>query len=120
MTREELKPCPFCGGEAKITTDRTDGLFTGEVEIYHGLGCVNEECIAHNIWPPDNDSEINEITTAWNRRAHAAPRQEDRQWIADHLREFKDELSNEVGITVEAEKLLNAAIAELGRSADYA
>lgn len=64
----ELKPCPFCGSEAKITTDRTDGLFTGEVEMYHSLGCVNEECIAHFIWPPDSESEIDKVIALWNLR----------------------------------------------------
>ena len=53
---EELKPCPFCGGEAKI--------FTPTISTY--IMC--KECKAStNLY-----SQSEEAIEAWNRRANAA------------------------------------------------
>lgn len=51
---EELKPCPFCGGEAKIYRPDDGSLFIG-----CKIGCVNQEPFA---------AEEGAIK-AWNTRA---------------------------------------------------
>lgn len=52
---KELKPCPFCGGEAKYE-EFDDGFFNwGRVEC--------KQCGAMITTPPTNTIE------AWNRRA---------------------------------------------------
>lgn len=39
--------------------------------------------------------------------------QEDKKWIANHLREMKEELSSNVGINEQSEEIFDIAIAEL-------
>lgn len=52
----ELKPCPFCGGEAEIISG-----FGGKYTVQ----CEKGGCMANIMWCPDKDSAIK----AWNRRA---------------------------------------------------
>jgi Lar family restriction alleviation protein len=51
---EELKPCPFCGGEARIRRPGTKAW---------SVSCV--ECMAESIFALDKNLAI----AAWNRRA---------------------------------------------------
>ena len=62
---EQLKPCPFCGGEARAEYDGVSWWFTSE----HDQGCV--------LWPLAefeehafaNRHEKDWFTLDWNRRA---------------------------------------------------
>ena len=60
---EELKPCPFCGGEAHISLpdDDWDGYCVGcdDCNVYMGLG------FGCGLFPT-----LEEATTAWNRRVN--------------------------------------------------
>ena len=66
----DLKPCPFCGGEAEFVF--TPKHFTPYHEA--GIWCKNRKCLIH-VWHRfDNsisDDEIKEmLTELWNRRAN--------------------------------------------------
>lgn len=52
---KELKPCPFCGGEAELT------LFLGN----HCVACTN--CLGAIV--PSRGMTEEEAIEAWNRRA---------------------------------------------------
>lgn len=58
MTDKELKPCPFCGGEAKIIKHE----FQNATDTY-GIkcGCGTQ---GFQFW-----ASIDEAIEAWNRRA---------------------------------------------------
>lgn len=56
MNNEELKPCPFCGGEAEIVEDRLYG------EDYYAGRC--RSCAATSIFEFTKEEAI----AAWNRR----------------------------------------------------
>lgn len=58
MQKVELKPCPFCGGEAKWTPNRK----TGNIHLGY-IRCV--ECGAKT--PQENFTE-DLATDTWNRR----------------------------------------------------
>ena len=66
---EELKPCPFCGSEAKVLTMEYGGC------NYYGVFCIDDmdskfqhgHCI-------DNFSSKQEAIDAWNSRADARTR----------------------------------------------
>jgi Lar family restriction alleviation protein len=58
--KDELQPCPFCGGEATLTDAR------GWRSPHFDVGC--KKC-SFNIWP-DNNRE--KVITAWNTRAREA------------------------------------------------
>ncbi len=58
MTTPELKPCPFCGGEALAIQS-----WEGDA---HDVGCFNGECIVEpHTWAETKDEAI----AAWNTRA---------------------------------------------------
>ena len=62
----ELKPCPFCGGKASVSTYQTESLWSHDQVTYTKVSC--DECdIAFQTEP---DYEIQAIA-AWNRRADA-------------------------------------------------
>lgn len=54
---EELKPCPFCGGEAHIQT----------FHFRYRVGCGTNGCIAGRLNRAFDTPE--EAAAAWNRRA---------------------------------------------------
>lgn len=60
---ETLKPCPFCGGEARA--ERTDGTKHLEL-IGWQVRCISSECrvVACTDWCADKS----EAVTLWNRR----------------------------------------------------
>lgn len=57
---EELKPCPFCGGEARIIAKPY------EPKVF--VGCDDDTCLGFSGlgWLYDSEKEA---TEAWNRRA---------------------------------------------------
>ena len=68
----ELKPCPFCGGQPQMMTQR---FFEELVEKY-GRACIEVECLNCNLSLHDHTSDENDyfvrafiITEKWNRRA---------------------------------------------------
>lgn len=61
MEPKNLKPCPFCGGEASYKIpDPQNGYDVG------WIGCKKCRCFM-NFY--NNTRGINEATEAWNRRA---------------------------------------------------
>lgn len=55
---DELKPCPFCGGEAEVT----NVLNAGKVLV----GCNNDDCTAN---PAIVGTALEPVIVRWNRRA---------------------------------------------------
>lgn len=61
---EELKPCPFCGGEAKI--------IVGKKGVYSVISCTTHYCgfMRYSFNNGDTDEHAAQrLTNAWNRRA---------------------------------------------------
>lgn len=58
---DELKPCPFCGGEASIRIDTSHSTACL-------IGCATMGCFGHEQW---EETEA-EAVAAWNRRAPTA------------------------------------------------
>ena len=59
----ELKPCPFCGGEAEVNEDRLDGY------TIFIVSCENSKCpvIVETMHRAGNTKA--QAIEAWNRRA---------------------------------------------------
>ena len=57
----ELKPCPFCGGEAILLEDWKDGNFI--------VGCANNDYIVRLSGIPSFDN-AEQAVKAWNTRAY--------------------------------------------------
>ena len=64
MNKIDLKPCPFCGGEAKFEDIST------EDETYFMIQCTTEECSA-GVCFADNSITKAKAASAWNRRHHS-------------------------------------------------
>jgi len=69
-SKEHIKPCPFCGGEAHILIKESDNKAEGLVELY--VEC--EMCIA-SVWGDwitilDYDllKKIENVVVKWNTR----------------------------------------------------
>lgn len=62
--KRELKPCPFCGGKARIEDIST------EDEKYYMMQCTNDECGASACFG-DHSTSKSKAIAAWNRRAGA-------------------------------------------------
>jgi hypothetical protein len=56
-----LKPCPFCGGEAKLFDDKHYSDF------YFWVGCINEKCPILEVVTEDYSTK-DEALKAWNTR----------------------------------------------------
>ena len=65
---EELKPCPFCGGEAQIVSKPYEPKFC--------VGCDDDTCLGFSGlgWLYDSGQEA---AAAWNRRAERTCRIEE-------------------------------------------
>jgi len=59
-----LKPCPFCGGEARVNTLKWVGGYTATAL------CKNEPNVHYlDTWDEDEEKAIGRIIEVWNRRA---------------------------------------------------
>ncbi len=77
---KNIKPCPFCGSEArlKIREDDSDYCFektTGKIKEYYDIHCTNNDCYLcdgadWNHWCPE------EIIELWNTRSKQKEREE--------------------------------------------
>ena len=63
---DELKPCPFCGGQ--VTGLRRTDTNTSTVSSYYVTVCKNRRCQADGPWAPDVSGAI----AKWNKR-HLSP-----------------------------------------------
>ena len=70
----ELKPCPFCGGEAAFNSHKTTNkeiIKLNKRDVGYGVNCVG--CAANNIGIILGYKTEEEAAQAWNRRAPAEP-----------------------------------------------
>ena len=63
MRKTEIKPCPFCGGEAELTHGT---LFDGEARWFDVI-CKNTRCRGFSL--VCNNHTEDEAIEAWNKRA---------------------------------------------------
>ena len=61
---DELLPCPFCGGEAKLIDDAPNHCRIP----WFGIGCASERCIAFTGYGVRLFCTRTEAIAAWNRR----------------------------------------------------
>jgi Lar family restriction alleviation protein len=71
MKETELKPCPFCGGEAKLIISTSTKWFSDdEKTIYFKVRCNSEDasCIGTSVnhWEYTKERAVE----SWNRRAY--------------------------------------------------
>lgn len=63
----ELKPCPFCGGEAVLEENKVR-------KGYEAAVSCNDGCLLHmyTITYDDEETAVRKAIEAWNRRAENA------------------------------------------------
>ncbi len=59
---EKLKPCPFCGGNAKLNSENNSSLGAWEQTIYT-ISCKKCPC-----WIGNQIKDKEEAIEAWNKR----------------------------------------------------
>lgn len=67
MIVSELKPCPFCGGHARIAKVGSDWW---RVRVKHDDECALDD--DHCLTASQTDEGRQWVVTAWNRRAPAS------------------------------------------------
>lgn len=67
MNEYELKKCPFCGKEAKITTSRRWPRHLDHAIIAFSVVCTNIDCIIYNADNQYYETEL-EAVAEWNTR----------------------------------------------------
>lgn len=72
-TLPDLKPCPFCGGEAVAASRRNDNPGFCQHETDHWIYCDTEDCIVH----VGMCETAGEAIAAWNRRPAPAPERDE-------------------------------------------
>jgi hypothetical protein len=60
-----LKPCPFCGGPARIEKCECGDCYN--MKTYYGITCSSECCWLYDFGEPLKDTE-EEAAELWNRR----------------------------------------------------
>ena len=87
MSKEIIKPCPFCNSEAvlKVIEDNSDYCFdrkTGKIKEYYDVKCTNDDCYLYDGagWNHPHPEDIIEI---WNKR---------------NKKESRDKILNDLGI----------------------
>lgn len=58
---DELKPCPFCGGKAKLKIIYSDAIAMMEKITWHKISCTKCDCKIERF-------DVIEAIEAWNRR----------------------------------------------------
>lgn len=61
----ELKPCPFCGGDGKLTGNERDGFHAGCSQCFCEVG----EAFDRDAMPDHMFRTKDEAIAAWNTRA---------------------------------------------------
>jgi hypothetical protein len=61
---DELKPCPFCGGEAERTKPGWSNFYQKKL---YGVHCIDAGCVAFDTEP--HFFKQKDADDAWNRRA---------------------------------------------------
>jgi len=76
----KIKPCPFCGSEAKlkIIEDNSDYCFektTGKIKQYYDIHCTNNDCYLCDgaDW---NQSRPEDIIELWTKRNNKKERED--------------------------------------------
>ena len=92
---EQLKPCPFCGEDAKVYGDRGVGFFVGCL----GQANPGNKCFAaigenydRDSWPEHLYQTEAEAVSAWNRRTEPTPESQGGWPEKMTEREFVDEI----------------------------
>lgn len=68
---EELKPCPFCGGKAKMRSGWTeDGDAVALVYCVHYFG-LSDSCAAVRVERIDLETAERDVLKMWNRRVES-------------------------------------------------
>ena len=60
----DLKPCPFCGGEAKVFAYDDGGICVKCMECYCQTQASTDMCISY----AKRESAFERIVSSWNRR----------------------------------------------------
>lgn len=67
---EELKPCPFCGGEATISTRQSTGEASEDFVAFAACYCGGYSATAHRMGKGVTEKEAREdVVSKWNRRS---------------------------------------------------
>lgn len=66
MSKAELKPCPFCGGEVSMVYNSHENAF----KFYHRNGGDEDRCRVIDVIRL-RGSSLKDAAEAWNRRADA-------------------------------------------------
>ena len=72
MKENELKPCPFCGGEAVLEPYKARKGY--EANIQCNGGCL---ALMRTITYDTEEEAVNNVVKAWNRRADNEQREAD-------------------------------------------
>ena len=65
---DDLKPCPFCGGEAEFSLGKT-----GDGKDWHYVECSECEAMGPRVQYADHNIDVKgALADTWNRRAHGA------------------------------------------------
>lgn len=76
MNENNLKPCPFCGGEASLYMDNHKKYFAGceNCNFYYGIEIEHDQEL-YEGWRAIYDTR-EEAIAAWNRRTCSCKKQE--------------------------------------------
>lgn len=66
---EQLKPCPFCGGEARLDQRTTQSLWNSSDAVFSHVACDECDISGQDFCDDPNGEEASEW---WNRRAQPA------------------------------------------------
>ncbi len=106
---DDLKPCPFCGGEAYLRDDvsHSTAFF---------IGCSTVGCFGEIHW----EQTAAEAIAAWNARttplaeALAVPQIKALVGAAKRALQFTENTESELGMTLESGDMLRAALRAIG------
>lgn len=69
----ELKPCPFCGSDAKLVIldhENSDTTHWHKIMCKEPFKCGAELGTAISFYQPDYDENVARLVGRWNRRAN--------------------------------------------------